>query len=55
MKSFADAEMLVEVDYRANLMDAPDFAETLYKVYGFDRINEMNYNKPGTRYLHQAQ
>jgi|688.fasta_scaffold302137_1 hypothetical protein len=47
--------MLVEVDYRGNLMDTLDFAETLYKVYGFDRINEKNYNKPGTRYLNKAQ
>lgn len=35
-------------------MDNPDFPETLYKVYGFDRINGKNFNKPGARYVNQA-
>lgn len=35
-------------------MDSPDFAETLFQVYGLDRINQKNYNKPGTRYVNQA-
>lgn len=39
IKSLADAEMLVEIDYRGNYMDTPEFADTLYQVYGFDRIN----------------
>lgn len=47
--------MLVEIDFRGNYMDNPDFAETIYKLYGFDCINEKNFNKPGTRYLNKAQ
>ena len=54
IKSLADAEMLVDIDYRGNYMDTPEFASTLYQVYGFDRINDKNYNKPGTRYTNQA-
>ena len=47
--------MLVEIDYRGNFIDNPNFSDTLFKVYGFDRINDKNYNKPGTRYISQAQ
>ncbi len=36
-------------------MENPNFSETLYKVYGFDRINDKNYSKPGTRYINKAQ
>ncbi len=31
--------MIVEVDFRGNTMTTPEFADTLFKLYGYDRIN----------------
>lgn len=47
--------MLVEIDYRNNPMESPQFQETLFKIYKFDRINGKTFSKPGSRYLNIAE
>ena len=53
--ALAEAEMIVEIDYRGNPMETPNFQDTLYKLYGYDRINGTNYNKAGEKYVKLAQ
>ena len=47
--------MLVEIDYRENPMETPDFQETLFKIYRFDRINGKTFSQPGSRYINFAE